>query len=83
MESIEHFICRQDQSNEEPLFIRPQLGVFHLLGFIKPIQHFNPNVFLYQIRALYAIRFTVVDCGHIDLGFMVHLKQLLHITWHF
>ena len=23
VESIERFICRQDQSNEEPLFIRP------------------------------------------------------------
>ena len=39
MESIGRFICHQDQSNEEPLFIRPQFGsqfgVFHLLGFIK------------------------------------------------
>ena len=51
VESIERFICHQDQSNEEPLFIRPQFGskfgVFHLLGFIKPMQHFNLNVFLY------------------------------------
>ena len=51
VESIERFICRQDQSNEEPLFIRPefgsQFGVFHLLGFIKPMQPFNLNVFLY------------------------------------
>ena len=45
VESIERFIYRQDQSNEEPLLIRPQL--FHLLGFIKPMQHFNLNVFLY------------------------------------
>ena len=26
VESIERFICRQDQSSEEPLFIRPQFG---------------------------------------------------------
>ena len=48
VESIGRFICCQDQSNEEPLFIRPQFGsqfgVFHLLGFIKPMQHFNLNV---------------------------------------
>ena len=51
VESIGRFICCQDQSNEEPLFIPPQFGsqfgVFHLLGFIKPMQHFNLNVFLY------------------------------------
>ena len=50
------FICRQDQSNEEPLFIRPQFGsqfgVFHLLCFIKPMQHFNLNVFLYTPYSL-------------------------------
>ena len=100
VESIGRFICRQDQSNEEPLFIRPQFasqfGVFHLLGFIKRMQHFNLNVFLYtpfkmlcqhwimlQIRTLHALSFIVVDCGNIGLGFMVHLKRLLHITWHF
>ena len=42
VESIERFICRQDQSNEEPLFIRPQFGsqfgTLHLLGFINPIR---------------------------------------------
>ena len=51
VESIGRFICCQDQSNEEPLFIRPQFGsqfgAFHLLGFIKPMQHFNLNVFVY------------------------------------
>ena len=51
VESIGRFICCQDQSNEEPLFIRPQFGsqfgVFHLLGFIKLMQHFNLNVFVY------------------------------------
>ena len=51
VESIGRFICRQGQSNEEPLFILPQFGsqfgVFHLLGFIKPMQHFNLYVFLY------------------------------------
>ena len=51
VESIGRFICCQDHSYEEPLFIRPRLGsqfgVFHLLGFIKPMQHFNLNVFLY------------------------------------
>ena len=51
VESIGRFICRQDQSNEEPLFIRPQFGsqfgVFHLLGSVKPMQHFSLNVFLY------------------------------------
>ena len=26
-----------------------------------------------QIRTLHALCFLVVDCGHIDLGFMVHL----------
>ena len=50
VESRGRFICRQGQSNEEPLFIRPQFGsqfgVFHLLGFIKPMQHFNLYVFL-------------------------------------
>ena len=51
VESIGRFICHQDQSNKELLFIRPQFGsqfgVFRLLGFIKPMQHFNLNVFLY------------------------------------
>ena len=51
VESRGRFICRQGQSNEEPLFIRPQFGsqfgVFHLLSFIKPMQHFNLYVFLY------------------------------------
>ena len=51
VEPIGRFICHQDQSNEEPLFIRPrfgfQFGVFHLLGFIKSMQHFTLNVFLY------------------------------------
>ena len=51
VESIGRFICHQDQSNEKPLFIRPQFGsqfgVFYLFGFIKPMQHFNRNVFLY------------------------------------
>ena len=51
VESRLSFICRQGQSNEEPLFIRPQFGsqfgVFHLLGFIKPMQHFNLYVFVY------------------------------------
>ena len=50
VESIERFICRQDQGNEEPLFIRPQFdsqfGMLHLLGFIKPMQQFDLNVFL-------------------------------------
>ena len=50
VESIERFICRQDQSNEEPLFIRPQFGsqfgMLHLLGFTKPMQQFDLNVFL-------------------------------------
>ena len=36
VELIGRFICCQDQSNEEPLFIRPQFGsqfgMFHLLG---------------------------------------------------
>ena len=36
---------------EEPLFIRlqfsSQFGMFHLLGFIKPMQHFSLYVFLY------------------------------------
>ena len=92
MESIERCICCQDQSNEEPfiIFIRPQFGsqfvMFHLLGFIKPMQHFNLNVFVYtpfkmlsklQIRTLHALSFLIVDCGHIDLGFMVYLKRLL------
>ena len=36
-----------------------------------------------QMRTLYALCFLVVDCGHIELGFMVHLKRLLHIIWHF
>ena len=40
------------QSNKESFFIRPQFGsqfaVFHLLGFIKPVQHFNLNVFTYN-----------------------------------
>ena len=51
VESIGRFICWQDRSNEEPLFTRPQFGsqfgVFHLLGFFKPLQHFNLNVFVY------------------------------------
>ena len=50
VESIERFICRQDQSNEEPLFIRrqfgSQFGMLHLLGFIKPMEQFDLNVFL-------------------------------------
>ena len=50
VESIERFICCQDQSNEEPLFIRPQFssqfGMLHLLCFIKPMQQFDLNVFL-------------------------------------
>ena len=50
VESIGRFICRQGQSNEEPLFIRPQFGsqfgVFHLVGFIKPMQHFNMFFFI-------------------------------------
>ena len=50
VESIERFICRQEKSNEEPLFIRPQFGsqfgMPHLLGFIKPMQQFDLNVFL-------------------------------------
>ena len=50
VESIERFICRQDQSNEEPLFIRSQFGsqfgMLHLLGFIKPMKQFDLNVFL-------------------------------------
>ena len=97
VESIGRFICCQDRSNEEPFFIRPQFGsqfgVFHLLGFIKPMQHFNiskcfrlyslQNVCKLQIRTLHALSFLVVDCSHINLGFMVHLKRLLHITWHF
>ena len=41
VESIGRFIYYQDQSYEELLFIRPQFGsqfgVFHLLGFIKPM----------------------------------------------
>ena len=49
VESIERFICPQDQSNEEPLFIRPQFGsqfgMLRLLGFIKPMQQFDLNVF--------------------------------------
>ena len=78
------------------LFIGLQFGshfvVFHFLCLIKPTQHFNLNVFVYtpfkmlcklQIRTFHALSFLVVDCGHIDLGFMVHLKRLLHITWHF
>ena len=32
---------------------------------------------------LYALSFLLVDCGRIDLSFMVHLKRLLHMTWHF
>ena len=36
-----------------------------------------------QTRTLHAFCFLVVDCGHIDLGFMVYLKKLLHIIWHF
>ena len=40
---------------------------------------------IFQIRTLHALCFLVVDCGHIaiDVGFMVHLKRLLHIIWHF
>ena len=34
-------------------------------------------------RTLHALCFLAVDCGHIDFGFMVHLKRLLHIIWHF
>ena len=99
VESIGHFICRQDQSNEEPLFIwnqfGSQFGVFYLLGYIKPMQRVNLNVFFMlpskcsaiteqqkgklQIRILHALSFLVVDCGHIDLGFIVHLKRFLHI----
>ena len=29
-----------------------------------------------QIRTLHALCFLVVDCSHINLGFMVHLKRL-------
>ena len=51
VESVGRFICCQDQSNEEPLCIRPQfgsqIGVLHLLGFIKPMQHFKLNVFVH------------------------------------
>ena len=36
-----------------------------------------------QIRTLRARCFLVVDCGHIDLRFMVHLKRLKHKEWHF
>ena len=36
-----------------------------------------------QKRTLHALCFFVVDCDHIDLGFMVHLKRLLHIIWRF
>ena len=32
---------------------------------------------------LHALCFLVVDCSHIDLGFMVHLKRLLCVMWHF
>ena len=34
-----------------------------------------------QIRTLHALGFLVVDRGHIDLGFMVHLKRLLHVIY--
>ena len=51
VESIGRFICCQDRSNKESLFIRPQFGsqfgVSYLLGFIKPMQHFSQNVFVY------------------------------------
>ena len=51
VESIGRFICCWGRSKEEPLFIRPQFGsqfgVFHLLCFIKPMQHFNLNVLVY------------------------------------
>ena len=30
-----------------------------------------------QIRTLHDLCFFVVDCGHIDLGFMVYLKQTI------
>ena len=92
VESIGRFICCQDRSNEEPLFIRPQFGsqfeVF-ICSVLLTNATFQPKCFcLYslqtvcklQIRTLHALSFLVVDCGHSNLGFMVHLKRLLHIT---
>ena len=55
------------------------LGCF-ICSVFKPMQHFNLKL---QKRTLHTLSFIVVDCGHIDLGFMVHLKRLSHITWHF
>ena len=52
VEKMRSVICCYDQSNEESFFTGPQFGsqvtLFHLLGFIKPVRHFNLNAFLYD-----------------------------------